>query len=50
MPPTPWFGVEPYLRWWIFKYLVVAVMVYFAYSFWKSPMRNKTAGAEKSVS
>jgi APA family basic amino acid/polyamine antiporter len=36
-----WFGVEPYLRWWIFKYLVIAVLVYFAYSFWKSPMRNQ---------
>jgi len=45
-----WFGVEPYLRWWIFKYLVIAVIVYFAYSFWKSPLRNKTAAADKSTS
>jgi amino acid transporter len=34
-----WFGVEPYLRWWIFKYLIGAVIVYFAYSYWTSPMR-----------
>jgi amino acid transporter len=38
-----WFGVEPQLRWWFAKYLAGAVVVYFAYSYWVSPMRNKEA-------
>jgi amino acid transporter len=40
-----WFGVEPELRWWFAKYLAGAVLVYFAYSFWVSPMRNKVPEA-----
>ena len=39
-----WFGVEPELRWWFAKYLLGAAVIYFAYGFWVSPMRNKAPG------
>jgi len=40
-----WFGVEPQLRWWFAKYLLAAVVVYFIYGFWVSPMRNRGGSA-----
>ena len=43
-----WFGVEPELRWWFAKYLAVAVVVYFLYGFWVSPMRNKVQAADQN--
>ncbi len=36
-------GVESSLLWWFAKFLLGAVVIYFAYAFWVSPMRNKPA-------
>lgn len=38
-------GVEANIRWFFFKFLVGAVIVYFLYGYWVSPLRNKTADA-----
>lgn len=35
-----WIGVEAHIRWFFAKFLGVAVLLYFAYGFWKSPLRN----------
>jgi amino acid transporter len=34
-------GVEASLLWWFAKFLIGAVVVYFLYGYWKSPLRNK---------
>jgi amino acid transporter len=36
-------GVETKLLWWFAKFLAVAIVIYFAYGFWKSPLRNRPA-------
>jgi amino acid transporter len=42
-------GVEKALLWWFAKFLIAAVVIYFLYGFWKSPLRNPPAG-EKPAS
>jgi len=35
------------IRWWFFWFIAAAIAIYFAYSFWVSPLRNK--GGEKAA-
>jgi len=43
-------GVEAHIRWFFLKFMIGAVIVYFLYGYWVSPLRNKPASAEKPVS
>ncbi len=42
-------GVEVSLLWWFAKFLIAAVIIYFLYGFWKSPLRNKPPEAGKAT-
>ncbi len=43
-------GVEVSLLWWFAKFLAAAVVIYFVYVYWVSPLRNKPASSEKAAS
>jgi amino acid transporter len=38
-------GVEAHIRWFFLKFLIGAIILYFAYGFWVSPMREKKGDA-----
>ena len=38
------------IRWWFFWFIAGAIAIYFAYSFWVSPLRNQQGTVEKAVS
>jgi len=45
-----WSGVEVHIRWWFFWFISGAIAIYFAYSFWVSPLRNRQDAAENAAS
>jgi amino acid transporter len=40
-------GVEAQIRWFFLKFMVGAVVIYFLYGYWVSPLRNRPAEAQK---
>jgi APA family basic amino acid/polyamine antiporter len=41
-----WVGVEVRIRWFFFWFILAIIVVYFAYAFWASPLRNKPDDAD----
>jgi amino acid transporter len=43
-------GVESHIRWFFLKFMIGAVIIYFLYGYWVSPLRNKPPEAGKATS